>query len=809
MSSCWSCGHRAETEFRFCPACGSLAQEGADPADTLVGRTLNAKYRILAEIGSGAMGTVYLGEHVGLQKRVALKVLHPDLQVGDEALKRFQREGIAAGKLNHPNAIQIFDFDKSEDGLLYLGMEFVEGSNLKVFLRRKGRLSVPTAVEIVRQVLSVLAEAHRLGIVHRDLKPDNVMVVTDAGGGLHVKVLDFGLSKLVDRNLEGSMRTQVGLLLGTPLYMAPEQCAGEEADPRSDLYAVGLVLYELLAGITPFPDESTTEILYTRTTREAPSLTASHPDLRLPSDLDRVLRRALQRRREDRFQSAAEMLAALDAVRWDLVTEPGAPPPAPRQPAPGAGSSSTAPPAPPGAPGTPGAAPAAGAAAGRAPSRRRRWLAVLALALLALLLSMPAWLPGLRASAGGAGPRASLKPAAERTPEETRYVGLLEEARSAVRARDAVRAFAAIEEALRSPDRDAEAYFVRASAYLLRDEPQPARMDLEEAVALEPGYVEALCALGWFHLERGDLDAGLARFRAAAEAARANGESAAALAGIGAVLRLRGETAEARTTLARAVELDPGSGPGQLHLGLLLLDEGRVEEASAALLLATRNDPRSAEAQAGLARALLRAGSPDEAERALRRALDLEPGRLEARIELGALLLGSQRLAESRAVLEEALVRAPDAGEPRLLLGAVLLELGEEEDARAQLERGFELGADDPRARGLLGTLHLAAGRLDEAAEAFDLALEQLVDPRLRLDRALVAFRQGRFEEAATHAQLALELDRDYAFAHYALGVLAMDYLDDPERAVEHLTRYRELGGRRPNVDAWLRRLER
>src|SRR5262245_14857338 len=200
MTTCLQCGHADAAEFLYCPRCGTKAVGSATVANPILGRILNGKYRIEIEIGQGAMGTVYLGEHIGLKKKVALKILHNDLQVSDESLQRFQREGIAAGKFNHPHLIQIFDFDRSDSGpgprLFYLAMAYVEGVSLPLFLRQRGRLPVDTAVRLARQMLSCLAEAHRSGIVHRDLKPDNIMVSEFSRGELRVKVLDFGLSKL-------------------------------------------------------------------------------------------------------------------------------------------------------------------------------------------------------------------------------------------------------------------------------------------------------------------------------------------------------------------------------------------------------------------------------------------------------------------------------------------------------------------------------------------------------------------------------------------------------------------------------------
>ena len=292
MSKCLHCGHEPEGTPRFCPECGTKLGESAGASDSLLGRTLSQKYRIVEELGSGGMGTVYMAEHTGLKKRVAVKVLHADLQVSEESMQRFQREGIAAGSFSHPGAIQIFDFDKDESGVLYLAMELVEGYDLKTFLRREGILEPAQAVALTRQILEVLAEAHQHGIVHRDLKPDNIMITSERGTGSErhfVKLLDFGLSKLVDRPLDASLMTQTGRIMGTPSYMSPEQCKGGEVDHRSDLYSVGLVLYEMLSGEPTFSGDSVPELLVKHASEPPPSLLDVHPELGVSPELDEVL----------------------------------------------------------------------------------------------------------------------------------------------------------------------------------------------------------------------------------------------------------------------------------------------------------------------------------------------------------------------------------------------------------------------------------------------------------------------------------------------------------------------------------------
>jgi serine/threonine-protein kinase len=318
VTTCPNCSYASEEVFAFCPKCGTKQAEDVPSGDPLIGRTLNDKYRVLSELGKGSMGTVYLGEHISLKKKIALKVLHTDVQVGQEARQRFQREGIAAGQFTHPNAIQIFDFDMDEGPVFYLAMEYVEGLDLKRLIRRDGALPVDTALDIMKQVLGALDEAHRHGIIHRDLKPENIMVVRSASGGMlqTVKVLDFGLSKLVDRPLDASL-TEVGRVMGTPLYMSPEQVSGDTVDHRTDIYAAGLILYEMLSGKTPFSGKTLQEILGKHLKELPPSVVESNPDLRVSEDVDAVLVRALEKDRADRFQSAEEMMTALRECRLD------------------------------------------------------------------------------------------------------------------------------------------------------------------------------------------------------------------------------------------------------------------------------------------------------------------------------------------------------------------------------------------------------------------------------------------------------------------------------------------------------------
>jgi len=793
MTSCSNCGYTAEAAFNFCPACGT---KSVGESESLIGTTLNDKYRVLSQIGSGGMGTVYLGEHIGLKKRVALKILHPDLHVSEESLQRFQREGIAAGKFNHPNAIQIFDFDRSKSGTFYLAMEFIEGPNLKAFLAKRGRLAPAVAAEIIAQVLSALAQAHENGIIHRDLKPDNIMVMEGSGGALSVKVLDFGLSKLVDVPMSASLQTQAGRLLGTPLYMAPEQCSGEETDERSDLYAVGLILYELLTGITAFPDVSTTEILFTRPQREAPSLSASHPDLGFPPALDALIQRALQRRREDRFASAAEMLAALQAVRGSVdtrasstSTQPLAPLPRPDESA--VASASAA-----------GAADAASEADGGGGRRIPRRTLAIGIALLAVAVTV-----FLTDDAGDptSASLVSQKPEGERTNDEFRYVVALEQAERDLERGQWSDALTLAQDAIGMPCADAEAYLVRARAYRGRGELDIARADLDEAVERAPGYAAAYLERGWLELEADELDAAETAFGSALESEPA---SAPASTGLGATLRRRGERGQARERLEQAVAADPGFAAAREELGELLIEEGDLDGAYAMLLEARRASPDSWRAGRGLARIAIARDDEEAAIRYLRDALAEQSDLIELRRELASLLIASGALDEARRLIDEGLRAGDDAD--LLLLSAAALEIEGDADGAIRATRAaLRQRPDDAAALTLLGTLYHGAGRVADAVDTLSRASQ--LDPRsglARLQLGLALFELGRIDEAATELEAAVRLEPEDAYARLSFGVLCMEYLDRPDEALEHFTTYQDLDGSDPRVDRWIRQLD-
>ena len=290
----------------------------------LVGRTIAGKFVVEDIIGSGAMGAVYRARQVALDKVVAIKVLHGEHADDATFAARFQREAKAASRLNHPNSMQVIDFGEEPDGLLYIAMEYLDGRSLHRVLREDRPLPAARTADVLMQTLAALAVAHDMGVVHRDLKPENIMVLqgTDDDGRPRdiIKVCDFGIAKITDSRAykSGSDResnapvTTAGFLVGTPEYMSPEQGRGEKLDARSDLYSVGVVLYEILAGQPPFEAENAIGVVLRHITEApvAPSQVAPGVDPRLEG----VCMRAMRKPREERYQSAREMRSDLRAA---------------------------------------------------------------------------------------------------------------------------------------------------------------------------------------------------------------------------------------------------------------------------------------------------------------------------------------------------------------------------------------------------------------------------------------------------------------------------------------------------------------
>jgi hypothetical protein len=275
------------------------------------GTTLG-QYRITGMLGQGGMGAVYSAEHTLLGRAAAVKVLQPELSQDREIVTRFFNEARAAAAIRHPSIVEIYDFGWHTDGSAYLVMEHLQGESLAARLER-GRIEVTRVMVIVRQIAGALAAAHRRGIVHRDLKPDNLFVVPDpeVAGGERIKLLDFGIAKLVADN-DQHHRTRPGTVLGTPTYMAPEQCRGAAIDHRADLYSLGCILFELCAGRPPFVEAGVAELLRAQVYATPPTLSSLVAEI--PLALEALVQRLLVKDVQQRVQSAEAVVEAMDAA---------------------------------------------------------------------------------------------------------------------------------------------------------------------------------------------------------------------------------------------------------------------------------------------------------------------------------------------------------------------------------------------------------------------------------------------------------------------------------------------------------------
>jgi serine/threonine protein kinase len=309
MSTCPTCGTQYARNVRLCPRDGTVL--AAEPAqDTRVGQVLDAKYRLDSRLSSGGMGTVYKATHLMLGKTVAVKLINPELVTSPEIVRRFQREARAAGNLNHPNIAAAYDLGQTQDGTLYIAMEFVNGPSLKDVIRRTGPIEQQRIVAILGQVASALSLAHRHNIIHRDLKPHNIMLATDEAGREVAKLLDFGIAKTFDEAATQQLTT-TGFAIGTPQYMAPEQAAGKPVDARSDLYSLGVVLYEMLVGEVPFNDPSTPAVLVKHMTEVPAQPSRRRPDLHIAPAVEAVALKCLEKDPAARIQTADEFARAL------------------------------------------------------------------------------------------------------------------------------------------------------------------------------------------------------------------------------------------------------------------------------------------------------------------------------------------------------------------------------------------------------------------------------------------------------------------------------------------------------------------
>lgn len=295
--------------------------QGTQRYGDLVGNRLFGDYVVVRKLGEGGMGAVYLARQEAINQDIAIKVLHGRAAESAEIIERFNREARVISMLTHPNIIRVFIFGRTPQNLMYLAMEYVKGRELREEMR-KGPMDELLAIKIMKQTCSALQEAHDLDIVHRDLKPDNILLTEFRGESHFVKILDFGIAKLTNQEGAEKQLTQAGIVYGTPEYLSPEQAQAKDLDHRTDIYSLGVMLYEIMAGKVPYQSASAVEVLTMHVFND-PAPPSSIAPNRVKPTMEHLILKAMAKHPENRFQSAMEMFRALEAREQEILQERG------------------------------------------------------------------------------------------------------------------------------------------------------------------------------------------------------------------------------------------------------------------------------------------------------------------------------------------------------------------------------------------------------------------------------------------------------------------------------------------------------
>jgi serine/threonine-protein kinase len=293
-------------------------QPAPPPRDTLIDTVVAERYRVIRRLGEGGMGQVYLAEHIAIERRIALKVLRAEYAHRGEMVTRFQQEAISASRIKHPNVLDVFDFGRLDNGCFFLAMEYLEGNDLAEEMGRRRVIDPINGVRIALEVCRGLGAAHAKGVVHRDLKPENVFMQRTSDGEETIKIVDFGIASLrTNEEAAGAQRrrlTRTGMIFGTPEYMAPEQAAGKRADHRADIYALGIMMFEMFTGAVPFTDETFLGVLSKHATEVPPAMSSILPELAISPQLQSVVMKALAKNPDERYETMADFAHAIQAT---------------------------------------------------------------------------------------------------------------------------------------------------------------------------------------------------------------------------------------------------------------------------------------------------------------------------------------------------------------------------------------------------------------------------------------------------------------------------------------------------------------
>ena len=301
MKYCPSCDRGYADERTVCPVDGVALRQSRPGADPFIGQTINGQYRVIRKLGGGPTGIVYMAEQLSVFRTVALKILHREFVTNPQFERRFRREASVAALLGHRNVITVYDFDKAEDGSLYIAMEYVIGRTLREIMQ-EGIMAVGRAVNVVTQAARGLGSAHAAGVIHRNVKPENIMVITE---GEEVKVIDFGIARVIGQATPAG----AGVIIGTPAYMAPEQIRGGAITERTDIYSLGIVFSEMLCGRVPFEATTRTAVLV----QHLNDIPAPVHELRraVPLSVGKVVARMLEKQPENRQKNMEEVVLSL------------------------------------------------------------------------------------------------------------------------------------------------------------------------------------------------------------------------------------------------------------------------------------------------------------------------------------------------------------------------------------------------------------------------------------------------------------------------------------------------------------------
>ncbi|MBC7999363.1 MAG: protein kinase [Leptolyngbya sp.] len=321
VKTCTACGRKFQGDMTVCPDDNMPLM--TVPNEDLVGTIIENKYEVLEKIGAGGMGAVYRARHQLMHRQVAIKMVLAQLSANSMTLKRFTQEARATSQLNHPNILTVFDFGISPTNQPYLVMDFLEGVNFGRVLEDTRQLPIPRAIGIFLQVCAALGHAHQKGIVHRDLKPSNIMLIELDGQPDFVKVLDFGIAKVLSSvDGETDNLTRTGEVFGSPLYMSPEQFRGKSLDARSDIYSLGCVMYRSLAGICPVTGKDVLECMYKHVNESIPPFSVTAPEANIPDRLESIIMKALAKDPDDRYDTMNDLRSDLELCAEELMLGP-------------------------------------------------------------------------------------------------------------------------------------------------------------------------------------------------------------------------------------------------------------------------------------------------------------------------------------------------------------------------------------------------------------------------------------------------------------------------------------------------------